>query len=184
MDKLQTKLKLRKESLSKTANKRLSRSAIVGSIIATIIVSTPLLYSLHESVPTVKVWNTFLFTYESGAWEEAQFAMWVYTSKIIPLILLIIWFFTCKHWWYHAILVPIIMFAFQAVITWNAEAGKIDEGTFVVLLPILVVIVPSIYLIRAKMFNKINTSDKSLEELEAEFMIKPKGVWGRIKQYF
>ena len=68
------------------------------------------------------------------------------------------------------------MFAFQGVNSWNAEAGNIDEGTFVVLLPILVLVVPSIYLIRAKMFNKINTADKTLEELEEEFMIKPKGV--------
>jgi hypothetical protein len=184
MDRVQQKLKLKRESSLKTANQKLSRSAIVGSILATIIVSTPLLYSLHESVPTSKVWDTFLFTYESGAWEEAQYAMWVYTSKIIPLILLSIWFFTCRHWWYHAILIPIVMFAFQAVTTWNAEAGNIDEGTFVVLLPILVIIVPSIYLIRAKMFNQINYADKTLEEMEAEFMIKPKGLWGKVKQYF
>jgi len=184
MDKALHKSRKRKESLSKTANSKLSRSAIIGSIIATIIASTPLLYSLHESVPTTKVWDTFLFTYESGAWEEAQYAMWVYTSKFIPFLLLTIWFFTCRHWWYHAILVPIIMFAFQAVNSWNAEAGNLDEGTFVVLMPILVIVVPSIYLIRAKMFNTINDADKTLEELEEEFMIKPKTVWGKVKQYF
>ena len=184
MDKPLQKLKRNSESSLKTANKRLSRSAVVGTIIATIIASTPLLYSLHESVPTTEVWDTFLFTYKSGAWKEAQYAMWVYTSKLIPLILLVIWFFTCRHWWYHAILVPIVMFAFQGVNSWNAEAGNIDEGTFVVLLPNLVLVVPSIYLIRAKMFNKINTADKTLEELEEEFMIKPKGVWGKVKQYF
>jgi hypothetical protein len=184
MDKAQQKLKRNGESSLKTAKKSLSRSAVVGSIIATIIVSTPLLYSLHESVPATEVWDTFLFTYDSGFWKEAQYAMWVYTSKVIPLILLTIWFFTCRHWWYHAILVPIVMYAFQAVNSWNSDAGNIDEGTFVVLLPILVLVVPSIYLIRAKMFNKINDADKTLEELEEEFMIKPKTVWGKIKQYF
>lgn len=184
MDKLLRKSKRKSVSSSKTDKKSLSRSAIVGSIIATIIASTPLLYSLHESVPTTKVWDTFLFTYESGVWEEAQYAMWVYTSKFIPLLLLSIWFFTCRHWWYHAILVPIVMFAFQAVNSWNSEAGNIDEGTFVVLLPILVIIVPSIYLIRAKMFNKINDADKTLQEMEEEFMMKPKTIWGKIKQYF
>lgn len=184
MDKLQAKLKLKRESSLKVHNIELTRSAIVGTLLATIIASTPLLYSLHESVPTEKVWNTFLFTYESGAWEDARYAMWVYTGKAIPLILSVIWFFTCRHWWYHAILIPIVMFAFQAVNVWNAEAGNIDEGQIVVLLPILVLVVPSIYLIRAKMFNKINTADKSLEELEEEFMIKPRGVWGKVKQYF
>jgi len=184
MDKAIQKSKKREESSFQGANNKLSRSAIVGTILATIIASTPLLFSLHESVPTKAVWNTFLFTYESGVWEDAQYAMWVYTSKFIPFILLIIWFFTCRHWWYHAILVPIIMFAFQAVNTWNGEAGNIDEGTFVVLLPILVLVVPSIYLIRAKMFNKINDADKTLEELEEEFMIKPKTLLDKVKQYF
>lgn len=185
MDRLLQKSKRRKESSSKTDNKKkLSRSAIVGSIIATLIASTPLLYSLHESVPTTKVWDTFLFTYESGVWEEAQYAMWVYTSKFIPFFLLVIWFFTCRHWWYHAILVPIVMFAFQAVNSWNSEAGYLDEGTFVVLMPILIIVVPSIYLIRAKMFDKINYTDKTMEELEEEFMIKPKTLWAKVKQYF
>lgn len=184
MDNQQHKSRKNLESSFQTDKKRLSRSAIVGTILATIIVSTPLLYSLHESVPDTEVWNTFLFTYESGYWEEAQYAMWVYTSKFIPLILLSIWFFTCRHWWYHAILVPIVMFAFQAVNSWNADAGYMDEGTFVVLMPILVLVVPSIYLIRAKMFYKINDADKTLEELEEEFMIKPKSVWGKVKQYF
>jgi hypothetical protein len=185
MDKQQQRLKKVKESSFQTANKRLSRSAIVGSIIATVIASTPLLYSLHESVPDdLKVWNTFLFTYESGFWEDVQYAMWVYTGKIIPLILLLIWFFTCRHWWYHALLVPIVMYAFQIIITYKGDVLIIDEGQFVVLLPILVFVVPSIYLIRAKMFNKINDADKTLEELEEEFMIKPKTVWGKVKQYF
>jgi hypothetical protein len=34
------------------------------------------------------------------------------------------------------------------------------------------------------MFHKINDADKTLEELEEEFMIKPKTVWGKVKQYF
>jgi hypothetical protein len=184
MDKLLHKSKRRKENSLRTDNSKLTRSAIVGSVIATIIASTPLLYSLHESVPDQQIWDTFLFTYDSKFWESAQYAMWVYTSKAIPLILLLIWFFTCRHWWYHAILVPIVMFAFQAVNSWNSEAGNIDEGQILVLLPLLVIIVPSIYLIRARMFNKINEADKTLEELEEEFMIKPKTIWGKVSQYF
>jgi hypothetical protein len=52
------------------------------------------------------------------------------------------------------------------------------------MLPIMAIVIPSIYLIRAKMFNKINDADKSMQELEEEFMMKPKGVWSTIKQYF
>lgn len=184
MDKQQQKLKKDQDSLLKADKKRLSGRAVIGTFIGTFIAATPLLYSLHESVPTDKVWNTFLFTYESGAWLDSQYAMWVYTGKIVPLLLLTIWFFTCRHWWYHALLVPIVMYVFQIVTTFNVEAQNIDEGQIIVLLPIMAIIIPSIYLIRAKMFNKINNEDKTLEELEAEFMIKPKGVWGKVKQYF
>ena len=48
----------------------------------------------------------------------------------------------------------------------------------------MAIIIPSIYLLRAQMFNKLNTAGKTMEELEAEFMIKPKTFWGKIKQYF
>tara|TARA_R110002074_G_scaffold173023_2_gene335703 strand:+ start:174 stop:728 length:555 start_codon:yes stop_codon:yes gene_type:complete len=184
MDRLQQKLKRKKENSFQTRNSKLTRSAIVGTILATIIVSTPLLFSLHEGVPDEIIWDTFLFTYESGYWESAQYAMWVYTGKLLPLVLVFIWFFTCRHWWYHALLVPIVMYVFQIVTSYNAELKYTDENQILVLLPVLVIIVPSIYLIRAKMFNKINDADKTLEELEAEFMIKPSTFWGKIKQYF
>ncbi|WP_218844995.1 hypothetical protein [Winogradskyella pacifica] len=184
MDKRQQNLKKVKESSFQTGNKRLNKSVIVGSIIATIIAFTPLFYSLHESVPTTKVWSTFLFTYDSGYWEDAQYAMWIYTGKFLPLMFLIIWFFTCRHWWYHVLLIPIIMYSFQIVHSFRAETLYIDQNQILILLPVLVLVVPSIYLIRAKMFNKINTADKTLEELEEEFMIKPKSFWGKLKQYF
>ncbi|WP_229724651.1 hypothetical protein [Winogradskyella forsetii] len=172
-----------KESLSK-ATKKLSRRAIVGTLISTFIASTPLLFSLYESVPSGKVWNTFLFTYDSNFWEDAQYAMWVFTGKIVPLALILIWFFTNRHWWYHALLVPIIMYAYQIIQMYNVEKTNIDENQILVLLPVLVLVVPSIYLIRAKMFNQINNADKTLEEMEEEFMIKPKGLWSKVKQYF
>jgi hypothetical protein len=48
----------------------------------------------------------------------------------------------------------------------------------------MAVVIPSIYLIRAKIFNKINTVSKTMEELEDEFKISPKNFWEKIKQYF
>lgn len=184
MDKQKQKSKKVKENLLKEPKRNLSRSAIIGSIVATIIASTPFLFDLHTSVPTSKVWDTFLFTYDSNFWEDAQYAMWVFTGKLIPLLLIVIWFLTCRHWWYHVLLVPMIMFTIQIIKTYSVEVTTIDENQILTLLPILVVVVPSIYLIRAKIFNKINYTDKTMEELEAEFMLKPTTLWGKIKQYF
>ena len=183
MDKLKLKSKKRNENSFLTRNK-ISRSAILGTVIGTVIASTPILFALHESVPDQKVWSTFLFTYDSNYWESAQYAMWVFTSKALPLLLLLIWFFTNRNWWYHALLVPIIMYIFQIITTFYADTRFIDQFQIIYMLPIMAVVIPSIYLIRAKMFNQINDAGKSMQELEEEFMIKPKGVWGKVKQYF
>jgi hypothetical protein len=183
MDKLKPKSENKKRNFFPDVNKG-SRSPVVGAIIGTFIALTPLFWSLHESVPDKAVWDTFFGTYESLEWESARYAMWVLTGKLIPLLLLLIWFFTNKNWWYHALLVPIILYIKQIYGTIQADLNYIDEVQFIGMLPIISIVIPSIYLIRARMFNKINNADKTIQELEDEFMMKPKGVWNTIKQYF
>ncbi len=110
--------------------------------------------------------------------------MWLLTGKLIPLIFLLIWFLTCRHWWYHTLLVPIAMYAYQIVGLFKEDLTYVDELQLIYLVPVMAIIVPSIYLIRAKMLDKLNTANKSLQELEDEFMLKPTSLWGKIKQYF
>ncbi|WP_240491714.1 hypothetical protein [Flavivirga aquatica] len=142
------------------------------------------MFYLHESVPDTKTWNTFFFIYNSGFFESANVAMWVLTGKMIPLYLFFLWFFTCKHWWYHALLVPIAMYIYQTYVILNKDIESIDSNQLVYLIPIMAITIPSIYLIRAQIFNKINSENKSFEELEEEFKLTPKNFWGKIKEYF
>ena len=160
------------------------KGLLIGSVIATLIAITPYLFYLYESVPAEKVWNTFLFTYDSGFYQDANVSMWVLTSKIVPLVLLFIWFFTCRQWWYHTLLVPISMYSYQTFITIGVDLEYIDSNQLIYLIPIMAIIIPSIYLIRAKIFNEINMATKTMEELEDEFKMSPKNLWGKIKQYF
>ncbi|WP_239004394.1 hypothetical protein [Lacinutrix sp. WUR7] len=161
-----------------------NKSLIIGSIIATFIALSPYLFYLYESVPQEQVWNTFLFTYDSKSWGDANLSMWILTGKTIPLLFLLIWFFTCRHWWYHALLVPIIMYIYQIIILLNDDLIYFDEFQLIYLVPVMAIIIPSIYLIRAKMFDKLNTANKTLEELEEEFTVRPKTLWGKVRQYF
>lgn len=160
------------------------RSFIQGSIVAIILAITPYLFSIHESVPEERIWDTFLFTYDSKSWENANLVMWILTGKAVPLLLLLIWFFTCRHWWYHALLVPIVMYLYQIFALFNEDQSYFDELDFLYMIPVMAFVIPSIYLLRARIFNKLNDADKTMQELEEEFMMKPKGVWGKIKQYF
>ncbi|MCT4629167.1 hypothetical protein [Winogradskyella sp.] len=183
MDRLQQKLEKIESKNLRTDKKRYNRKVINGSLIATIVAATPFLFYLYEYVPEAKVWETFLFTYESNHFEDASTGIWVLMMKVVPLLLTIVWFFTCKHWWYHALIVPIAMFTFQVVSALSQEL-YMDVLHIIYLLPIMAIIFPSIYLIRAKMFYRINDHDKTMEELEEEFMMKPKTIWGKVKQYF
>jgi hypothetical protein len=180
MDKLKQKLKKVKSSQTQTDR----QSLVLGSIVATFIAATPYLFYTYRSVPSTKIWDTFLFTFESHYYEDANAAVWSFMVKLIPLLLLFIWFFTCRHWWYHALLVPIAMYVWQLIGAFNDETDFIDELGLLYLVPIMGIIIPSIYLIRARMFNKINDADKTLEELEEEFKIKPKSFIDRLGDYF
>lgn len=184
MDKLFQKLTSRSSKSVSTDKKESNKTVIIGSLIATIIASTPFLFYLYEYVPDTESWETWFFTYRSGFYGDTQIAIWSILMKLIPLLLLFLWFFTCRHWWYHAILVPITMFSYQIFGAINEDMEFFDEFDLVWMLPIMAIVIPSIYLIRAKMFDKINNADKTLEELEQEFMIKPKGIWNTVKQYF
>lgn len=172
---------LKKEILPKS-------KIILGSIIATLIAITPYIFYLHESVPNVEVWNTFIFgykfTYTSAHYSNVSIAIWVLLGKIIPLYLLLLWFFTCRHWWYHALLVPIAMYSYQIFEVLNKETDNLDSNQLIYLIPIMAIIIPSIYLIRARIFNTVNDANKSMQELEDEMKLSPKNIWEKISQYF
>ena len=176
---------LQKLTRSKSQNQRITnKELLLGSVIATLIGITPYLFYLHESIPETKVWNTFLFTYDSVYFEDVNYVFWIFTSKAIPIMLLLIWFFTCRHWWYHVLLVPTIMYIYQIIGLFNDDYSYLDEFQLMYLVPIMAIVIPSIYLIRAQMFNKLNSANKSLEELEEEFMIKPKNILQKLGDYF
>jgi hypothetical protein len=175
---------MEQQQLKLTKQKLKDKNLVVGIIIATLIAITPYLFYLHESVPDVKVWHTFLFDYSSGYYDSAGIAIWVLMGKLIPLYLLFIWFFTCRHWWYHALIVPISMYSYQVFDVLNKDMRYFDSDQLIFLIPIMAVIIPSIYLIRARIFNKINEANKSMQELEDELKMSPKSLWGKISQYF
>ncbi|MDT0685636.1 hypothetical protein [Autumnicola psychrophila] len=84
-------------------------------------------------------------------------------------MLLLIWFFTCKHWWYHVILVPVSMYSYQVVSTVYddvfIDSNFLDNDQLVYLAPFFIVILCIVYLIRIKIFDRIYGLD-DLSELE------------------
>ena len=145
-----------------------SKSLLTGSLIAAFIATSPYFFYLYEGFPTTKVWETSFFgiklSYESLSYENVNVVAWIVFSKVIPLILFLIWFFTCKHWWYHAILVPICMYFFQIISTFNDDLAFADSVDIYYMAPIILIALIFLYTIRMKIFDRIHNID--LSELE------------------
>ena len=148
-----------------------SKSLVLGSIVAVLIASSPYLFYLYEIFPSGPVWENSFFTYESKFYEDVMTAAWTYLGKVTPLFLLLIWFFTCKHWWYHVILIPAVMYAYQIIVTFHDDvylesAFLMDTNGLIYLAPFFIVILSIVYLIRVKIFDRVYGID--LSEIERE----------------
>ncbi len=165
----QSKSELTKRTSKSRINHRKS-NILSGSVIALILLLTPFIYQLYEGVPKAETWETPFFTLEKGFYKNVQVAVWVYLGKFIPLLICILWFFTCKHWWYHAIIIPIAMYAFQLFSAMNSGSRFIDEVEIYYVIPIMMVIAPIVYWVRLRLFEKYVLGidlKKIEEELEA-----------------
>ena len=156
-----------------------SKSIFVGGIVAFFIGISPFLFYSYKSFPENTLWETSFFSLETAFFSWFDYA-WYFANKIIPLYLLLIWFFTCKHWWHWILLVPIGMYSFQ---TWGLiqEYDGVDELELYYVFPIMMIIIPSVYLIRAKLFNSVRGTD--LEAFEEELGAK-KTLLQQLKDLF
>ncbi|WP_405210682.1 hypothetical protein [Dokdonia sp. Asnod2-E02] len=117
---------------------------------------SPILSYVYQGFPDVKTWESSLFgAIHSNYYESIQILVWVVFSKVVPFILLLIWFFTCKHWWYHSILVPIAMYVFQIYSTINEDLQFADDDEFYIIIPIIAVVAAITYTIRTKIFDRL-----------------------------
>ncbi|MCF4101490.1 hypothetical protein L1I30_07425 [Gillisia sp. M10.2A] len=150
-------------------NKRLidqpSKYLLTGSILAFLIAFSPYIFYLYEIFPDGPVWENSFFTYESLYYQSVAVAAWTYLGKVTPLFLLLIWFFTCKHWWYHAILVPIVMYTYQICSTVYEDVyhvvNPMDTNQLIYLAPFFIGVLVIVYLVRTQIFDRIYGIDLS-----------------------
>ena len=156
------------------------KSLVIGGLIVLFIALSPFIFYSYKSFPDdVKSWETFLFNIDTSFYSMYDYA-WYFVGKFVPLYLLLLWFLTCKHWWHWIILVPIAMYSFQL---WGIinESQNLDELELFYILPLMVVLIPAVYLIRAKLFNSLN--EKDLTSFEQE-LSQEKNTWQQIKDLF
>ena len=139
---------------------------------------------MYEIFPDGSVWENSFFTYESKYYESVNVAMWTYFGKIMPLLLLLIWFFTNKHWWYHSILIPISMYSYQLTTAVYQDLYledvriNIDSNQLIYLAPFFIGVLFVLYLIRIKIFDRVYGIDLS-ELNETDVSIFSSGLSSR-----
>ena len=152
--------------------KKSSKSIWMGSIVALFIAITPYLFYTYEYFPDTAIYNSWIFNYESKFNLSIYVTVWLLIGKAVPVLLLILWFFTCKHWWYHIILIPIAMYSFQIFSLVAQDIQYIDEVEIYWLIPIMMLVTPFVYFIRVKLFDKhvlgidLEAMDKELQDLK------------------
>lgn len=149
---------------------RIRKKLIVEGIIGLFISLSALFFYIYKFIPpseSMEEWNFFGLTFGKNGYFSIQTAFYYYFTKIVPLYLFIIWFITCKHWWYHIILIPIAMYAFQLYAIFNEGSLKIDENELFYLLLVCMVIIPLVYFVRIKLVDKY-VHGIDLEAMEAE----------------
>ncbi len=143
-------------------NKR--TSLLISSLIILFIISTPYLLYLYKGInPDTQSIKTFFGTIKSGFYPNVQTYIYSFFAKFVPLLLLIIWFITNKHWWVHALSIPISVYLFQLISIINDSEKYYDEVEFIYAVPITVVVVVILYFIRSKISIYIQAVDLKKE---------------------
>lgn len=127
---------------------------LLESLAILLIIGSPFIFKLHDYVPQEASVNILGFELTSNGFRDVSIYIWFLLGKIVPLYLLVIWFLTCKHWWYHIILIPICMYAFQIFEVIYSEDLVVDTENLLWLLPVCMVVIPFVYFIRLKLFDK------------------------------
>lgn len=150
-------------------SQKAKRRIIIETFVVFLIVISPFVFKLHEyfsSDPEATV-SIFGMVIDRNGFANLSIYAWFMLGKLVPLLLLILWFFTCKHWWYHAILIPITMYAFQIFEVIFSDDKYVDTDNIMWLLPVCMAVIPLVYLVRIKLYDRY-VHGIDLEAMETE----------------
>lgn len=153
-------------------NRKAKRMIFIDSFMIFFILISPFVFKMHEYVPEdPEATIEFLgITITNNGFPDLNVFVWFMLGKIVPLYLLLIWFFTCKHWWYHIILIPILMYSFQIFESVIDTDNYIDTENILWLLPFCMLVIPFVYLVRIKLYDKyVHGIDLEAMDVELQY---------------
>ncbi|WP_010517081.1 hypothetical protein [Croceivirga radicis] len=166
---------------------KINTKLITEGLIALLITFSPIFFYLYKYVPDSDKLDLGLFVITANGFINVGDYFYYLFGKIVPLILLIIWFVTSKNWWYHVILIPIAMYSFQLFTVINYDSNiKLDEKEILYIAGVTMFITPVVYFIRLKLVDKyvhgidLEAMDQELKILKEKEALKKE--WEKLEQ--
>lgn len=163
--------------INKVKKKKAKKKIFLETLLVFFIAISPFLYKVYDYLPYNQNGDALIlgFTLGNNGFPDTLTYLWYLTSKIVPLYLMIFWFLTSRDWWYHIILIPIAMYAFQMFEVFYDSDNMIDTDNIWWIIPICMITIPFVYFIRIKLYDK-HVHGIDLEAMEAELEdLKAKG---------
>lgn len=131
--------------------KHIRYKLLLEGLLALLIALTPIIFYAYNYVPAG---TQEFFTLTPNGFPDVPTALHAYFSTLIPMLLLLAWFISCKHWWYPVLLIPLSMYSFQVYNVFRHGADNTDENEILYIAAIATVVVPIVYFIRVKLVDK------------------------------
>lgn len=152
--------------------KKARKRIVIESIIVLLVVMSPFVFKSHEffSTDPEATINIFGYIIDRNGFTSLSIYAWFMLGKLVPLYLFLIWFFTCKHWWYHILLIPLCMYAFQIFEVLYSDDQYVDTENILWILPVCMLVIPFVYFIRIKLYDKhVHGIDLDAMDVELQY---------------
>ena len=156
----------------------MKKYALKDVVIITSIFLLPFVTYFYKIIPKdIEVWETVYFTFGHGGFYDVQHFFWQLSIKIVTVLILILWLFSCRHWWRHAILVPLIIEISKFINLLRVDVLVFDEMNFIYSLPIIIPIIILLILLS----NRVNYFSMSYD-INKEIMDEIDDVFFKIHE--
>jgi hypothetical protein len=140
-------------------------------LIILVLLITTILWFAHYLIPdNIQVLDLGLLVIDSNGFDNVRTYIWFLLRKIIVIIPMLVWYFSCANWWRFAILSPITMYSYQL---WEATqdiqhldaAGNIKAFPIVVIVVILLIMVSKIIRYRVDLLTLYDAVVKEIDSI-------------------
>ncbi len=137
-------------------------------IVIFLVIASPFGFFLYLLSPNdAQIWSTKYFVIDAGYFEDIQNFLWIFNYKLLVILLISIWFLTCKNWWRLVVLIPLSFEIYKFLSFINDRNNYFSDLDFNISLFIIIPYCLSLFTL-SKLFGYYSKKNNSKSELHNE----------------